>query len=53
MCSDVRARSGNGRTRRQLGNPVLTAEAKVTLAAGAIIVIYGIREGREHLRAAD
>jgi divalent metal cation (Fe/Co/Zn/Cd) transporter len=66
------------RTGKQLGNPVLTAEATVTLvdgalaagilvglvmnavagwwwadiAAGAIIVVYGIREGREHLRAA-
>jgi divalent metal cation (Fe/Co/Zn/Cd) transporter len=64
------------RTGRELGNPVLTAEARVTLvdgalaagilvglvlnaligwwwadvAAGGILVVYGIREGREHLR---
>jgi divalent metal cation (Fe/Co/Zn/Cd) transporter len=64
------------RTGTQLGNPVLTAEARVTfvdaalaagilvglvlnavigwwwadIAAGGILVVYGIREGREHLR---
>ena len=70
--------AGKARTGRELGNPVLSAEAKVTLvdgalaagilvgltlnaalgwwwadiAAGAILVIYGVREGREHLRHA-
>jgi divalent metal cation (Fe/Co/Zn/Cd) transporter len=68
--------AGKSRTGRLLGNPVLRAEAKVTvvdgalaggilvglvlnaalgwwwadLAAGAILVAYGLREGREHLR---
>lgn len=71
--------AGKARTGRQLGNPVLSAEAKVTLvdgalaagilvgltlnaalgwwwadiAAGAILVVYGVREGREHLRHLD
>ena len=71
--------AAKSRTGRLLGNPVLSAEAKVTLidgtlaagilvglilnaafgwwwadiAAGAILVAYGLREGREHLRAAD
>jgi divalent metal cation (Fe/Co/Zn/Cd) transporter len=70
--------AGKARTGRELGNPVLSAEAKVTLvdgalaagilvglvlnaalgwwwadiAAGAILVVYGVREGREHLRHA-
>ncbi len=70
--------AGKARTGHELGNPVLTAEAKVTLidgalaagilvglvlnawlgwwwadiAAGAILVVYGLREGREHLRHA-
>jgi len=68
--------AGKSRTGRLLGNPVLSAEAKVTvidgalaagilvglvlnaaigwwwadIAAGAILVAYGLREGREHLR---
>jgi divalent metal cation (Fe/Co/Zn/Cd) transporter len=68
---------GKARTRRELGNPVLSAEAKVTvvdgslaagilvglilntlfgwwwadIAAGVILVAYGIREGIHHLRA--
>ena len=67
---------GKSRTGAELGNAVLSAEAKVTVvdgalatgilvglilnaavgwwwadvAAGAILVVYGIREGREHLR---
>jgi divalent metal cation (Fe/Co/Zn/Cd) transporter len=70
--------AGKSRTGRLLGNPVLSAEAKVTvvdgalaagilvglvlnavfgwwwadIAAGAILVVYGLREGREHLRQA-
>ena len=68
--------AGKWRTGRLLGNPVLVAEAKVTvvdgalaagilvglvlnaafgwwwadIAAGAILVAYGLREGREHRR---
>ena len=70
--------AGKARTGRLLGNPVLRAEAKVTvldgalaagilvglilnaafgwwwadIAAGAILVAYGLREGRQHLRQA-
>ncbi len=70
--------AGKSRTGRLLANPVLIAEAKVTvvdgalaagilvglvlnaafgwwwadIAAGAILVAYGLREGREHLRQA-
>ena len=70
--------AGKSRTGRLLGNPVLSAEAKVTvvdgtlaaailvglvlnaafgwwwadIAAGAVLVAYGLREGREHLRQA-
>ena len=70
--------AGKSRTGRLLGNPVLRAEAKVTvldgalaagilvglilnaafgwwwadIAAGAILVAYGLREGRQHLRQA-
>jgi len=70
--------AGKARTGRELGNAVLTAEAKVTLvdgalaagilfglalnaafgwwwadvSAGGILVAYGLREGREHLRHA-
>jgi divalent metal cation (Fe/Co/Zn/Cd) transporter len=69
---------GKSRTGAELGNPVLRAEARVTLvdgalaagilvglllnalvgwwwadlAAGAILIVYGVREGREHLRHA-
>jgi divalent metal cation (Fe/Co/Zn/Cd) transporter len=68
---------GKARTGSELGNPVLSAEARVTLvdgalavgiliglvlnavagwwwadiAAGAILVVYGVQEGREHLHA--
>ena len=71
--------AGKARTGRDLGNPVLSAEAKVTLvdgvlaaaillglvlnatagwwwadiAAGGILVAYGVREGQQHLRKAD
>ncbi len=70
--------AGKSRTGRLLDNPVLSAEAKVTvvdgalaagilvglvlnaafgwwwadIAAGAILVAYGLRQGREHLRLA-
>jgi divalent metal cation (Fe/Co/Zn/Cd) transporter len=70
--------AGKSRTGRLLDNPVLAAEAKVTvvdaglaacilvglvlnatlgwwwadIAAGAILVAYGLREAREHLRRA-
>ncbi len=70
--------AGKARTGRELDNPVLSAEAKVTvvdgalaaailvglvlnaafgwwwadIAAGAVLVVYGLREGREHLRHA-
>ena len=69
---------GKSRTGRLLDNPVLSAEAKVTvvdgalaagilvglvlnaafgwwwadIATGAILVAYGLREGRDHLRQA-
>lgn len=68
---------GKHRTGRELGNPVLLAESKVTVidgalaagilvglllnavfgwwwadvAAGGILVVYGFREGMEHIRA--
>jgi divalent metal cation (Fe/Co/Zn/Cd) transporter len=71
--------AAKARTGVELGSPVLTAEAKVTMvdgalaagvlvglavnaaagwwwadvAAGAILVAYGVREGQEHLRAAE
>ena len=70
--------AGKSRTGRLLGNPVLRAEASVTvvdgalaagillglvlnaaigwwwadIAAGSILVVYGLREGREHIRQA-
>jgi divalent metal cation (Fe/Co/Zn/Cd) transporter len=69
--------AGKARTGAELGNPVLSAEAKVTLidaslaagvlaglllnalagwwladiAAGIIVIVYGVREGIVHLRA--
>jgi divalent metal cation (Fe/Co/Zn/Cd) transporter len=70
--------AGKARTGAELGNPVLSAEAKVTvvdgalaaaillglvlnalagwwwadLAAGVVLIVYGIREGRTHLTEA-
>jgi divalent metal cation (Fe/Co/Zn/Cd) transporter len=70
--------AGKSRTGRLLGNPVLSAEAMVTvvdgalaasilvglvlnavvgwwwadIAAGAVLVAYGLREGRQHIRSA-